>query len=56
MPRFCIEMVLANIGATRDPFPTAHPWYILLEISGFAADGGAAASMERLLVEAAERG
>jgi FAD/FMN-containing dehydrogenase len=56
MPRFCLEMVIANVAGARDAFPTAHPWYVLLEISGLNPDGAAAANMERLLEEASERG
>ena len=48
MPRLALEFVLRNVPGTRDPFPSPHPWYALLETSALKADGTA----ERLLTEA----
>lgn len=56
IPRICIEFVLRNIPGTREPFPKAYPWYVLIEISGAKADGQAAREMENVLGQAAERG
>ena len=56
MPRTIVEFVLRNIPGTRDPFPTVHPWYVLIEISGAKADGEAGRCLEQLLSEAAAEG
>lgn len=56
MQRFVMELVLHHINATRDPFASAYPWYVLLEVSGLKADGSAQALMERMLEDAGERG
>jgi len=56
IPRICIEFVTRNIAGTREPFPKAYPWYVLLEISGAKADGQAAREMEDVLGQAAEHG
>lgn len=44
-----LEMVLNNIGGTRDPLATPSPWYVLMEISG-----GAGASLDALAQAALE--
>src|ERR1700682_3759416 len=31
--RVCVELVLEHMPATRDPLPTRHPWYVLVELS-----------------------
>ena len=56
IPRICIEFVLRHIPGTREPFPKAYPWYVLIEISGAKPDGQAAREMEDVLGQAAERG
>ena len=56
IPRICIEFVTRHVPATRDPFPSAHPWYVLVEISGAKTDGTATREMEGVLTEAAELG
>ena len=56
IPRICIEFVLRHIPGTREPFPKAYPWYVLMEISGAKPDGQAARDMEDVLGQAAERG
>jgi FAD/FMN-containing dehydrogenase len=52
LPRTVLEMVLRNVRNTRDPFSEAHPWYVLMEISGSKPDGTA----DRLLTEILEAG
>lgn len=54
MPRLAFEFVLRHIPGTRDPFPTTHPWYVLIEVSGASADGRASRALESLLVEASK--
>lgn len=56
VPRIAMEFVTRHIPGTRDPFPVAHPWYALLEISGAKPDGRAQREMEAVLIEASERG
>jgi len=50
MPDVVLGLVLKHVPGARDPFPTRHPWYALIETSGLKADGSA----ERLLTEALE--
>jgi FAD/FMN-containing dehydrogenase len=56
MSAFTLDLVTRHIPNSRLPLKQAAPWYVLLEVSGSEADGAAAASLERLLAEAAERG
>ena len=48
LPRIGVEFVLRHIAGARDPFATAHPWYVLIEISS-----GYEASATRAMLEAA---
>jgi len=34
MPRIGVEFVLRHVEGARDPFPSAHGWYVLFELSG----------------------
>jgi FAD/FMN-containing dehydrogenase len=52
IPRIALDFVLRHIPGTRDPFASAYPWYVLIELSGARADGKAAADLEMLLSEA----
>ncbi|HWB46301.1 MAG TPA: FAD-binding oxidoreductase [Hyphomicrobiaceae bacterium] len=52
IPRIVLEMVLRHVRNTRDPFSEAHPWYVLMEISGAKPDGSA----DRILAEILEAG
>jgi FAD/FMN-containing dehydrogenase len=36
VPRLGIDLVIAHTPATRDPFPTYSPWYVLLEATSSA--------------------
>jgi FAD/FMN-containing dehydrogenase len=48
MSDIVLDLVSRHVPGARDPFPTKHPWYALVETSGLKADGAA----ERLLTEA----
>ncbi len=50
MARICLDFVLRNGPDTADPLATAHPWYVLLELSSDKP------VMETLLEEAFEAG
>lgn len=56
MSRFAIELVLRHIPGTKLPLQDKAPWYVLIEVSGAEADGTAAATLERLLTEATQKG
>jgi FAD/FMN-containing dehydrogenase len=53
IPRFAIELVLANAPGTRDPLATRHAWYVLLEVASQNAEGLQDA-VESMLAEAFE--
>ncbi|MBS0295503.1 MAG: FAD-binding oxidoreductase [Proteobacteria bacterium] len=54
MGREGLALVLKNIPDTRDPFTTAYPWYVLIELAS-GEPGGAEAGLERLLAAAFEQ-
>jgi D-lactate dehydrogenase (cytochrome) len=55
--RRCLDMVLAHIAGTSDPFAgRAHPHYLLIELSGQGAPGTLRAPFEATLARAAEEG
>lgn len=56
IPRLALEFVCRHVKGARDPFPTAHPWYVLLEISSPRDDGSSEREMEAILSDASERG
>ena len=56
IPRLGLEFVIRNVRGARDPYSTAYPWYVLLEISGAKDDGTAAREMEGILEAATARG
>jgi FAD/FMN-containing dehydrogenase len=55
MGRLGVEFAIRNIAGTRDPFPEAHRWYVLVEFAAAEA-GSAERAMERYLEESAEAG
>jgi FAD/FMN-containing dehydrogenase len=55
MARLGVEFVLRNIPGTRDFFPGAYPWYVLIEIAS-GEPGAADAGLERVLAAAFEAG
>jgi FAD/FMN-containing dehydrogenase len=56
MSRIVVETIARHAPGTRDPFPTAHPWYVLLETSGLKPDGAAERLLTETLEAASERG
>jgi FAD/FMN-containing dehydrogenase len=52
IPRIALDFVLRHIPDTRDPFPSRHAWYVLIEMSGARPDGKATSDLETLLSEA----
>ncbi|MFQ5959243.1 MAG: FAD-binding oxidoreductase, partial [Alphaproteobacteria bacterium] len=56
MPRTGLDFVLRHAAGTRNPLAEAHPYYVLLELSGFAASAGLSEALESLLAEALEAG
>ncbi len=54
IPRIAVEFAVRHMDGVRDPLPSSHPWYVLMEVSvsGLAADGRAL--MEAILGEAME--
>jgi FAD/FMN-containing dehydrogenase len=56
MAGIVLDLVLKHTPGTRDPFGARHPWYVLLETSGLAADGAAMRVLTDVLTAASERG
>ncbi len=56
MPRVGIELVLAHIPGTRDPFGQAHDWYVLAETTSARAGEALDALLTEALGAAAEAG
>lgn len=56
IPRIVMDMIVRNIKGAREPFQARHPWYVLLEVSGAKADGGANATLEQILTSASDAG
>lgn len=54
IPRLGIEFVLRHTPQTRDPLPTPHRWYVLMELSAQRLDGLEELT-ESILTEAMER-
>jgi FAD/FMN-containing dehydrogenase len=48
LSRTCVEAVLRFAPATQDPFPAAHPWYVLAEL----ADSGEQQALRERVEEA----
>lgn len=55
MGRLGFELTIRNLPGLRDPLPSIHPWYVLIEIAS-GEPGAAEAALERLLTSALERG
>ncbi|KAB0680278.1 FAD-binding oxidoreductase [Aureimonas leprariae] len=56
MARVAMEFTLRHTAGARDPLATAHPWYVLMEISSQRSDEDARATMEDILGPALEAG
>jgi D-lactate dehydrogenase (cytochrome) len=52
IPRAALDLALAHIPDTVDPLASAHPWYVLLEMSSSQTDSGLRGLLERLLAGA----
>jgi FAD/FMN-containing dehydrogenase len=55
MPRLGLEFVLRHAPGTREPLAAPAPWYVLIEVSSQAAEGGEA-MLDALLADAIEAG
>src|SRR5262249_7750893 len=55
MMRSGVELVLHYGTGCRDPLPSGHPWYVLIELSS-QARAGLRAVMEEILAEGLQRG
>jgi FAD/FMN-containing dehydrogenase len=56
MSRLGLEFVLRHGSGTRDPFPSAHPWYLLFELTSPREGEDLRSLSETLLAEAIEAG
>ncbi len=54
LPRIGLDFVLRHGEGVRDPLSDHYPWYVLMELSGFEADGALARLSERILEGALE--
>src|SRR2546421_3612736 len=54
--RSCLDAVLAHSPNIQDPFASAHPWYVLVEIADSGAPERLRAQVEAALADCAERG
>ncbi|KAA0699704.1 FAD-binding oxidoreductase [Neorhizobium sp. P12A] len=52
MPRIGVEFTVRNIPGVRDPLETAHPWYLLIDIS----TSDSAETAERMMTALLEQG
>jgi len=55
MPRRGLEIALRHAAGCRDPLMTAHPWYVLIELSS-QAKSGLREVMEDVLAQGLQRG
>ena len=55
MPRIGFDFMREHLRELRDPLPTPHAWYVLIELSS-QASGGLPEAMQELLGKAIERG
>ncbi len=55
LPRIAIETVIAHDPLSRDPLASAHPWYVLIEVSSQSPEG-LRESLEATLAQAIEDG
>jgi len=56
MSRMAVEVAVRHVPRCADPFDTPHPWYLLVELSGFDAGDGLRQILERVLAAAFEDG
>jgi len=55
MPRIAVALTALHVQGVRDPFGAAHPWYVLVELSGAQADIELEELLERALAEGADQ-
>jgi len=55
IPRIGLDLCLAHVSGTRDPFAAPHPWYLLLELSS-SRPGGLRDALEAVLAESLGNG
>lgn len=56
MRRICLDAVIELIPGHSDPMAAAHPWYVLLEVTGQGAAGSLREPLETALSAALEEG
>jgi len=56
MARRGVELAVRHVEGARDPLGAAHPWTVLVEVTGGFGDGGLRAGLERALMAAHETG
>ncbi len=54
--RICLDLVLAHLSGSTDPFGEVYEHYVLVELSAGERDGGLPALAERILAQALEDG
>ncbi len=54
LSRICLDLVIRHMPETRDPFPEAHPWYVLVELSDSSDGAGLRTQLEEALAGAIE--
>jgi FAD/FMN-containing dehydrogenase len=56
MPRIGIDFLIHHLPGARDPLASAHPWYVLCEISSAKSDEDAADAIAAIFAEGVDRG
>ena len=56
LARICLDLVFRHIPGSRDPLPTAHPWYVLVELSDSTEGSALDTLLEESLGAATEAG
>ena len=56
MPRIAIETVARYVPGARDPLPSPHAWYLMLEVSSALSQQAADATLEAIFAEGSAKG
>ena len=56
MPRIAIETTVKYLAGARDPLASAHPWYLLIEVSSPRSQEDADTTIEAIFGESLEQG
>ena len=56
LQRICLDLVIRHIPGSRDPLPSTHPWYVLVELSDSTEGRAVESLLEEALGSAAEQG